>query len=214
MSNSLDHGDMVHNILSYWQAATPEQHEEGAAWYGKAGRIVDAIAHEAGMPASRVAFALAALSPRNPWRWNVADCFAYATARKAGMTMPKATTFKRNQLRAWKALGQDGSPWDSEAPKVTAFVAAILGDSYAVVVDQWAYRVATLARSKAISPKAYRAVAAAYIEAAALAGTTPSTMQAVTWLVAQSEGLASLRAGRHDLTFKAGTHEFVKELLS
>lgn len=214
MNDPLNHRDMVANIADTYARASQAQRESGRRWYPTAKTVVTAIAEATGMNDVRVCYALAALSPRNPWRWNVADAYSYAEARAQGRSMPRATTFKRNQLKAWQALGQDGQPWSTSAPKVTAFVAAIMGVEDAVVVDVWAYRVATTTTTKAVSTKAYRAVEAAYAEAAELAGETPRDMQAITWLVAQTEGLATHRTGRHDLTFKAGTAALVMALLS
>lgn len=214
-------GRMVTNIAEVYARSTTEQQEAGRAWYTTARGIVYAIAIETESDPVRVCYALSALSPRNPWRWNVADVYSFAVARKAGLTMPTATTFIRNQLRAWKALGEEGQPWTGTAPKVRAFVDAIMGDSDAVVVDTWAYRVATgeapakgTRRLGSFKGSTYADIAAAYTRAASLAGETPRDIQAITWLVAQTEGLASARMGRHDLTFKAGTPDFVKELLS
>lgn len=217
MALVIEHSDEVANILSYYDSATEAQRADGQAWYPLAGRIVEAIASATDTDAVRVAYALSALSPRNPWRWNVADAYSYAAARKAGMTMPSATTFKRNQLAAWQALGQDGQPWKTAAPKVTAFVAAIMGAPEAVVIDTWAFRAATGRSpkgSEAGKASVYDRLAEAYTIAASVRGVEPRAMQAIVWLVVQTEGLASLRKGRHDLSFKAGTPDFVRELLS
>ena len=210
------HGDLVTNILSVYDRATPEQRASGARWYPLAGTIVEAIAASTGTDPVRVCLALSALSPRNPWRWNVADCYSFAEARAQGRTMPRATTFKRNQLRAWAALGDGIMPWAGTAPKVRAFVKAIMGDSEAVVVDTWAYRIAvgTAPKRGSFAEKLYEPIAHAYNVAANLRGVEPRSMQAITWLVAQTEGLATHRTGRHDLTFKAGTPDFVRALLA
>lgn len=216
----LDHGDMVANILAVRGEATPEQERAGEAWYPTAWGIVQSISEATGTPTHKVAYAISALSPRNPWRWNIADAYAYCVARAEGRTeSPRATTFKRNQKAAWAALAPDPTDayvWLGAAPKVRAFVRAILGDDTSVVVDTWALRVA-LGRNanltNRISPKDYERVAAAYREAAGLQGESASTIQAITWLVAQSSGLASRRIGRHDLAFKAGTDQFVIDLL-
>jgi hypothetical protein len=212
----LSHGDYVANILAVYDRATPEQVDSGRAWYPTAHHIVNAIAESVEADPARVCYALAALSPRNPWRWNVADAFSFAEARAQGRTMPKATTFKRNQLRAWQALGDGERPWLSAAPKVNAFVNAIMGDRAAVVIDTWAYRVAVgeAPKTGSFARKLYVPLALAYTEAAALRREVPADMQAITWLVAQTEGLATHRRGRHDQAFKAGTPAFVKELLS
>lgn len=214
MNDILDHGDMVANIIDAYRRASAEQSLAGRQWYPAAYRLVESIADATGINTERITFAIAALSPRNPWRWNVFDAYSFAAARAEGRTMPRATTFKRNWARAWQALDYGQDPWTSAAPKVRAFVAAINGDTESVVVDQWAYRVATTKSVKAIKGSVYDRVATAYVHAARLTGETPRDLQAITWLVAQTEGLASHRSGRHDLAFKAGTPEWMKEALS
>lgn len=214
MNDILDHGDMVANIVDTYRRASEAQRQAGSSWYPTALGLSAAIAAATGFHTERITFAIAALSPRNPWRWNVFDAYSFAQARAEGRTMPKATTFRRNQLRAWQALDYGQDPWTSAAPKVRAFVAAINGDTESVVVDQWAYRVATTKSVKAIKGSVYDRVAAAYVHAARLVGETPRDLQAITWLVAQTEGLASHRSGRHDLAFKAGTPDWMKEALS
>ena len=217
--SKLDHSEMVANILAYHDAASPAQVEAGARWYGVARRIVELIAHETGVDRERIALALAALSPRNPWRWNVADAYAFTVARAEGRPMPpSATTYTRNRLAAWRALNAE-SPWSSAALKVRSFAACVLGDNDSVVVDTWAARVATAGvlsngRGRTIGEKAYRAIAAAYVGAAEWRGVSPATMQAVTWIVAQNEGLGSSRRGRHDLSYKAGTPEWLRAALT
>lgn len=208
-----DHTAMVDSILAVYDRATPAQCEAGRFWYDDARAIANVIADASGIAVDRIVFAIAALSPRNPWRWNIADAYAFAMARAEGRTMPRATTFKRNWLRAWQALGQEGDPWVTEAPKVRAFVQCIMGDAEAVVVDTWAYRVAVGEKPHVVRPKDYQPIAHAFNVAANLRGELPAHMQAITWLVAQTEGLASHRTGRHDLAFKAGTPDQLKELL-
>jgi len=204
-ANIADHGDMVAAIVETYGRADTSQQAGGRAWYGTAGRMVRSIAADTRTDAERVALALAALSPRNPWRWNVADAYAFAVAARADGAMPGATTFRVNRERAWSALRDGAAAWTSRAPKVRAFVAAILGDHGAVVVDTWAVRVATRGALAEVRDAEYGPVAAAYRDAAAMVGETPAAIQAITWIVAQSEGLASNRRGRHDETFKRGT---------
>jgi hypothetical protein len=210
--------EAVNSILAVYARATEAQRHAGRQWYPLARHVVDSIAVATESDPERVCMALAALSPRNPWKWNVADTYSFAVARSEGRTMPRATTFKRNQLRAWKALDLDSTddPWTGVAPKVRAFVKAIMGDSEAVVVDTWAYRVArgvAPKRSGSFAEREYAPLAAAYKAAAQLVGESPRAIQAITWLVAQTEGLATSRRGRHDETFKAGTPDFVRSLL-
>lgn len=212
MHKDFDHGDMVANILTYRRSATFEQEEAGAGWYEQARKIADVIADSTGIDAERIVFAIAALSPRNPWRWNVMDAYSFASAAAEGRAMPTATTFKRNQIAAWACVSAySRDPWATAAPKVRAFVRCIMGDTEAVVVDTWAARIATGGQRDAVRNDAqYLAVAAAYRQAAMLVGESASTTQAITWVVAQTEGLASMRRGRHDLAFKSGTPEFLR----
>lgn len=221
-----DHDAMVAAIVATYRDASPEDIAAGVAWYPTAGRMVAAIADSAPIaghgtvPQHRVAFALAALSPRNPWRWNVADAYAFTHAAAAVLSgepdngPPAATTFGSNRAAAWRALGimgaTMGDPWASAAPKVRAFVSAILGDAHAVVVDVWAIRVATGGALDAVRPGEYGRVAAAYQDAAAIVGIAPRDVQAITWLVAQRAGLGSNRRSDHTLAFKRGTPAIVR----
>lgn len=208
------HEDMIASILATYDEASRVQRLAGRCWYPNAGMMVRAIARATRTKPTRVAYALAALSPRNPWRWNVADTFAFALAAGTGGDMPSATTFMSNRRRAWSALQGDGDPWISAAPKVRAFVAAILGDLDRVVVDVWAMRVASDGRLSAVTKAQYGKVEAAYREAAVRRHEYPADMQAITWLVAQADGRGSARRGRNDETFKKGTATFVRALFA
>lgn len=207
--------DMVANILSYYRSATQEQLQAGRGWYPAAESLAHVISRATGTDLRRVVLAIAALSPRNPWRWNVFDAYAFAEARAEGRTMPRATTFHRNSAAAWRALDPaTETPWLTTAPKVKAFVSAILGDGESVVVDTWAVRVATaFVKSRVATDAEYAYVAHAYNVAANLVHHEwPRDLQAITWLVARTEGTALIRPSNAD-TFKAGTPEFLREAL-
>ena len=199
------HDVMVRNIIDVFDRATNEQRFEGGQWYREAQRIIETLANITGTDPHRFAHALAALSPRNPWKWNVQDAYAFASAAEAGLPMPgNATTFKRNWANAWSALTNGGDPWTTAALKVRAFVAACTGDMTAVVVDVWAYRVATGSNmDKKVNKGQYAAITAAYAAAAFVVGREPAHLQAITWLVVRSEG----RNQKH--AYKAGTAEIV-----
>lgn len=202
-----DHEVMVANILEVFARGTTDQMRTGISWYPAAGIIIRRLSDITGTDPWRFAHALAALSPRNPWRWNVQDAYAFASAVQHGEPMPVATTFKRNWHAAWHALADEGQPWTGAALKVRAFVAACMGDQYAVVVDVWAWRIATGTRSdKKITKRDYQAISAAYAEAAYLEGVSPSQMQAITWVIAQAEGLHG-RKVKHN--YKSGTASIV-----
>jgi hypothetical protein len=222
-----DHIAMVGRIVATYESASDAQRRSGLDWYPAAGRMVGAIAESAGIAQYRVALALAALSPRNPWRWNVADAYVFAHAAAADPNgagrstadIPSATTFTPNRERAWRALtAEDTAVWTGTAPKVRSFVAAILGDVHAVVVDTWAIRVATGGAYDTVRGDAeYGAVAAAYQDAAVHLSArygyvNARDVQAVAWVVAEQAGLGSRRRGRHGETFKAGTPPAVVDL--
>lgn len=201
------------NIRAIYALATDADRAAGAAWYPTAYRMADAIAATTGAPTDRVAAAIAALSPRNPWRWNVQDAAAFAVAAATGAPMPTATTFRSNAVRAWQFL-TGATDWRSSALKVRSFVANICGDPNAVTVDVWAVRVATNgAESEVRTDAHYRAIAGAYQAVAAELGIAPRDLQAITWLVAERIGLGSARKGRgHAVNFKRGTFPWVAAL--
>jgi hypothetical protein len=198
-------------ILDTLARASDAQRRAGADWYPTAGRIVAEIAAWSGCDVGAVAAALAALSPRNPWRWNVADVAACAHAVANGRPAPRVTTFGANRETALAFLA-GSADWRGSARKVRAFVRAILGDPEAVVVDVWAVRVATAgAREAVASVTDYDALAAAYHEASDACGIAPRDLQAITWLVAREAG--GVPDARKVTTCKRGTLPIVRELL-
>ena len=207
---------MIDEIIVTYERATPGQRAAGTSWYPDARSIVDVISAASGIDSHRVTHALAALSPRNPWRWNVADAYAFAMAAACrDEAIPSATTYTKNRAIAWNALTGDGAPWTTAAPKVRAFVRAIMGDTHSVVVDVWAVRVATGGlRSEVRNAGDYRAIATAYSEAARILGIAPRDLQAITWLVASEAGLGSKRRAKIGMTCKRGTPAFLRHLLT
>jgi len=199
------HDEMVANIITVYERATFGQTLDGADWYRRARFVIEDLSNGLGVDPHRFAHALAALSPRNPWRWNVQDAYAFASAAHNGAPMPgNATTFKRNCAAAWAALTNGGDPWKTAALKVRSFVAACLGDPEAVVIDVWAYRVAVgCDMDKKVNKSEYKAITAAYAEAAMQVGRMPAHLQAITWLVVRGEGRNKVRS------YKAGTAEAV-----
>lgn len=205
--------DYTENIRRFWEMATDDEKVAGAEWYPSAYRIADGIGQWSGLATDRVAAMVAALSPRNPWKWNVQDAAAFAFAIANNREMPTATTFGQNRRIAWN-LGRGESDWRSSALKVRSFVANIMGDENAVTVDVWAVRVATNGeQSEVKSDGLYVAIAEAYRMVAADLGISPRTLQATTWLVAERLGVGSKRRGRHSATLKRGTFPIVAALL-
>lgn len=208
-------GTYTDSIRAIRAQATDTDVENGRDWYPSARRIVDTIAERSGTAPDRVAAAMAALSPRNPWYWNVQDAAAYAHAAAEGAEdAPTATTFGANRTRAW-AMVRGGLDWTTSALKVRSFVSNIMGDPDAVTVDVWAIRVATAGEQSTVkNDRQYTEVAAAYREVAAEYGESPRDLQAITWTTAERIGLGSNRRGRHGQTFKRGTFEYVAAMLA
>lgn len=215
MTAEPSHEEMVQAIVRTYRDATPAQVERGLRWYATAGVIAGVIAEHTGSDRGRTAAVIAALSPRNPWAWNVADAAAFMLAASEGRpTRPTATTFNANADRAWQ-FATGSADWSTSALKVRSFVANILGDPDAVTVDVWAIRVATGGLFHEVrNDGQYRRIADAYRAAAAIVGAGARDVQAVTWLVAEASGLGSQRRGRHGQTLKRGTLPFVATLLA
>lgn len=208
----LEH-DYVAAIRDAYAAASADDIRKGRDWYPTAGRIVLALAEWSGMAPDRLAAMVAALSPRNPWRWNVQDAAAFSLAVMSGDDMPTATTFGQNRRTAW-TLGHGDADWKSAALKVRSFAANILGDEDAVTVDVWAVRVATRGAESAVKNDGqYRAIADAYRTVAAEVGETPRDLQAITWVAAERIGLGSKRRGQHGKVCKTGTFDIVRTLV-
>lgn len=174
------------NIIRIIRSATPAQVAEGAAWYPVAHGEASRIAAIYGIGTDTVAAIIAALSPRNRWARNVYDAECFVAAAFHGLPRrPKACTFHANAAKAWDIA--TGTPWSDilTGPKVRSFVANIVGDVYAVTVDVWAVRAATLGAADSVGKRKgeYDAYANAYRAAAATLGLTPHTAQAIAWVV-------------------------------
>lgn len=208
----IEQTDAESNILSLYAQATDAEREHGRAWYATAERYVRTIAEHTDTDTARVAAALAALSPRNPWAWNVQDAAAYATAARVNADMPSATTFGNNRVNAWKFLRGEHD-WASAARKVRSFVRNCTGDTDAVTLDVWALRVAYMGEhSGQVREREYTLLSDAYRNVAMRVNETPRDVQAITWVVAQRLGLGQARKSGTRAP-KAGTYEWVRAML-
>lgn len=155
----------------------------GATWYDDAFDEALAISRRFGFAVTDVVFAIAALSPRNPWNRNLSDTEAVARAVYNKTDLP-AVGLKRNVTKAVNALRGDSN--GLSGPKVTAFARAILGDTTAVVLDVWMLRA--MGWDKKYFPKAkqYDALAAELTDAAVELGVAPAHLQATVWLAVRS----------------------------
>lgn len=173
--------EMSARILAAWGQATPAIREEGAQWYGEARTVAATLAAQAGTTLDTAAAVIAHLSPRTPWARNVAG------AASLLLTGEAPGCIRANVVRARRALDAADPVGTIQGPKTRAFAANILGDTDAVTVDVWALRVATGSDDQKILARkgGYEKIAAAYRSAARVAGVTPATMQATTWIVAR-----------------------------
>lgn len=177
---------VVNRIMRAWECADCATRAAGASWYLTARVHADTIAESAGIPVEYAAAVITHLSPRTSWARNVAGAYALVETGHA------PSCIEGNQNRARAALASD-APLDTFGPaasKTHAFALNILGDTDAVTVDVWAYRVAMGNHDdceKILARKGtYDAIAHAYRLAARRAGVTPAVMQATTWIVARN----------------------------
>lgn len=170
--------DMVKALLDAYRRATPVQLENGHGWYDNTRALAEDIAGDVRTGAGL----LAAYSPATGWKLTVRYARAMADTRKPQPTLGMSN---RRALR----IG-DGEDFEDVLGglKTLNFARAIAGDSDAVVVDRWAIRAALPGTTwERVTDRQYVHFAAAYREAASIAGTTPVQMQAVTWLVTRGE---------------------------
>lgn len=201
---------LTRNITRMFREATPEQLSAGAEWYARARRLAVELAnslptdHPHHGDVTRAAAVIAVLSPRTSWQENVDLARqAYRIAARGGWLASDWHVLPTLGLSARKvgALLRTHTVTDPadvvSGPKVTAFFRTIADplDRYAVVVDRHAYDVSVGRvtdedeRQRGLSGKRYESVCDVYRRAARVlsreSGTliTPSTVQAVTWVV-------------------------------
>ena len=172
------------NIAACWHAADPRDLEQGLAWYDLAACTADRIG--AGRYSrEQVAGVIAALSPMNGWRQNIAAAERLIERHASGMRAPtKGYGLKGNVRKAWAIL-RGADPLDVlSGPKVRAFYRNIIGDPDAVTVDRWAMRIALAdpAHPGTCTARQSREVAEAYRSAASELGIAPRALQAATWV--------------------------------
>jgi hypothetical protein len=177
----------VRRILKHYRSASPATLAAGSTWYAAAQDAAAAIWPERPDIAAGV---IAALSPRCQWITNVRWAYAVVHAARYGQECPAVHTTTMRRI-AWAIATGEQTPADAlKGPKIARFYRNILGDMSCATVDVWAARAAEGANVKrdangvevAPSGRRYEAIENAYIRAAEIAGTSPSMMQAVTWI--------------------------------
>ncbi len=172
------HARYVNNMLDVWDSATAAERASGAAWYPTALGRCQTIAGQFGMPTAAVVRSLAALSPLREWELNVRQTKEVVKAYKAKRKAP-AVHFRARISAALACLR--GEP--VTGAKVSAFAAAILGDTTAAVIDTWMLRAMDYQKPHFPKGPQYTRLAECLTLAAREAGVPTSTFQATVWTV-------------------------------
>jgi hypothetical protein len=190
----IDHERMIHNITSVYRDADETQHAEGLLWYSDAQKAAYNIAVKYDIAVYIVAAVIAALSPNNKWARNIvnADALIGAFIRGDGLLSVKVSTYNKMKQKAWDILAArpdyDGAKAMLKGQKITSFFMDIMGE-FNVTIDGHARNIAYGERvgltddRTNIGVREYRALQAAYEEAARRVGLMPYQLQAITWRV-------------------------------
>ena len=190
----IDYERMIYNIISVYRDADETQHAEGLLWYDNAQKAAYLIALKYDVPVYIVAAVIAALSPNNKWTRNVtnADALIGAFISGDGLLSVKVSTYHAMKQKAWDILAArpdyDGAKRMLKGQKITSFFCDIMGE-FNVTIDGHARNIAYGERigltddRTNIGKKEYRALQAAYEEAARRVGLMPYLLQAITWRV-------------------------------
>jgi hypothetical protein len=190
----IDHERMVHNVMACYRAADDVQVAEGLLWYSDAQKAAHIIAAKYGIAVYIVVAVIAALSPNNKWTRNVinAEMLIAAFLRGDGIDAVKVSTYHAMKKKAWDILvarpDYDGAKRMLKGQKITSFFCDIMGE-FNVTIDGHARNIAydekvglTDDRTN-IGVREYRALQAAYEEAAQRLKLMPYQLQAITWRV-------------------------------
>ncbi len=190
----VDHERMVHNIMACYRSADDLQVAEGLLWYSDAQKAAHNIAAKYGIAVYIVVAVISALSPNNKWARNVvnADALIGAFLRGDGIDAVKVSTYHAMKQQSGDILvarpDYDGAKRMLKGQKITSFFMDIMGE-FNVTIDGHARNIAydekvglTDDRTN-IGVREYRALQAAYEEAARRIGLMPYQLQAITWRV-------------------------------
>ena len=190
----VDHEKMIHNITAVYRDADATQHAEGLLWYSDAQKAAHDIALKYDVPVYLVAAVIAALSPNNKWSRNVTNAATLIDAflRGDGIDSVKVSTYNKMKAKAWDILAArpdyEGAKAMLKGQKITSFFMDIMGE-FNVTIDGHARNIAYGERvgltddRTNIGVREYRALQAAYEEAARRLGLMPYQLQAITWRV-------------------------------
>jgi len=190
----VDHERMIYNILEVYRDVSKTQHSEGLLWYSDAQKAAQDIAAKYDIAVYIVVAVISALSPNNKWARNVvnADALIAAFLRGDGIDSVKVSTYHAMKRKAWDILAArpdyEGAKRMLKGQKITSFFCDIMGE-FNVTIDGHARNIAYDERvgltddRTNIGVREYRALQAAYEEAARRIGLMPYQLQAITWRV-------------------------------
>ena len=190
----VDHERMIYNITCVYRDADEDQHAEGLLWYEQAKREAYHIAMKHDVPVYIAVAVIAALSPNNKWARNLvnADALIGAFVNGDGLLSVKVSTYNKMKQKAWDILAArpsyNGAKAILKGQKITSFFCDIMGE-FNVTIDGHARNIAYGERISLtddrtnIGVREYRALQAAYEEAARRVGLMPYQLQAITWRV-------------------------------
>lgn len=172
---------LTRRVTVEYRTATPQQIEEGHAWYPTAHQIARDQAEEHLVPIEVTAGILAALSPRLGWGKNV----MYAERMLSSLGTLDHGLLGRS-LAHGRAIFDGAKPLDVlNGPKTRAFYQAILtaGQSPDPVIDVHAWAMLLGERGTPPPTNAqYRAAAKCMTAASRVLGVNVHDIQATTWL--------------------------------
>ena len=190
----VDHERMIANIVACYKTADDDQRAGGMVWYSKAQCAAYDIAAKYDIAVYLVVAVIAALSPNNKWSRNVinADALIGAFLRGDGIDAVKVSTYHKMKQKAWDILAArpdyDTAKAMLKGQKITSFFCDIMGE-FNVTIDGHARNIAYAEKVSLTDDRSnigkleYRALQAAYEQAARQLGLMPYQLQAITWRV-------------------------------
>ena len=190
----VDHERMIANIVACYKTADDDQRAGGMAWYSKAQCAAYDIAAKYDIAVYIVVAVISALSPNNKCARNLvnADALIGAFLRGDGIDAVKVSTYHKMKQKAWDILAArpdyDTAKTMLKGQKITSFFCDIMGE-FNVTIDGHARNIAYAEKVSLTDDRSnigkleYRALQAAYEEAARQLGLMPYQLQAITWRV-------------------------------
>lgn len=159
-----------------YEQAQPAVRRRGRTWYPQAYRLCEALADEYGRKPAQVAAVLAITSVDAQLLTNIRWTEEILRGER------EAGRYPAHQAPLVRAALSTRYPGRFvTGPKCSAFYAAIMGDTSALVIDRWA--AAALGHGPRLGNPVRRELDHAYRMAAALCGETVRAFQAIVWIL-------------------------------